>query len=171
MGHIIPFHLNAIFLVMVVVMGTTMAILRIRAAKKPTNAKKILIPPLGMSTGFLMFLYPPTRIPWSWAAIAFLAGALFFAIPLILTSKFHIVDDEIYLKRSPAFVVILLLLLTLRISLHSYIEQHISIMETAGLFFILAFGMLLPWRLAMYFDYRKLNKQLMEQKEKSTSTV
>lgn len=171
MGHIIPFNLNVIAMVMLIVMGTSMVILRIRATKKPTNAKKILIPPLGMSTGFLMFLFPPTRIPWSWAVLAFLVGMIFLAIPLIITSRFHIVDGEIYLKKSRAFVFILLILLSVRIGLHSYIEQHISIMETAGLFFILAFGMLLPWRLAMYQQYRKLAKQIDSEPQKTISPL
>lgn len=156
---------------MLIIMGSTMAILRIRATKKPTNAKKILIPPIGMSTGFAMFLYPPTHIPWSWAALAFLAGMIFLAIPLIITSRFHIVDGEIYLKKSRAFVFILFILLSARIGLHSYIEQHISIMETAGLFFILAFGMLLPWRMAMYQQYRKLANQIDSESEKTVSPL
>jgi membrane protein CcdC involved in cytochrome C biogenesis len=141
-------------------MATMVILLRLRATKKPTSAKKIIIPPLGMSTGFLMFLFPPFHIPWSWAILSFLCGALFLSIPLIKTSKFQIINDQIYLKRSRAFVLILVVLLVIRLSLHSYIEQHISIYQTGAIFFILAFGMLLPWRLVMYYQYKQVEKQL-----------
>ncbi|MBN2908571.1 cytochrome c biogenesis protein CcdC [Polycladomyces sp. WAk] len=142
-----------------IIMALTFVVIRLRAAKKPTSAKKIILPPIAMSTGFLMFLYPPTRIPFSWGIIAFLAGAVFFSYPLIRTSQFHIIGDEIYLKRSKAFVFILLGLLLLRLGLHTYVEEHISIPQTGAVFFILAFGMILPWRVAMYLQYRRLLKQ------------
>lgn len=161
MGNMIPFDLRTIITAGVIMMALTVMTLRIRATKKPTSAKKILIPPLGMSTGFLMFVVPMTRIPWSWAAIAFLCGAIFLAIPLILTSNFEVIDQKIYLKRSRAFIFILLALLIIRLSLHSYIEKYISVPQTAGIFFILAFGMLLPWRLAMYMKYKKFERNLL----------
>lgn len=130
--------------------------IRLKAADKPVTVKKIIIPPLGMSTGFLMFLFPMTRISWTWAAAAFLAGACVFAIPLILGTRFHVVGGEVYVKRSKSFVFILLGLLALRLVLHNYIEEYISIPQTGAVFFILAFGMILPWRLAMLVKYRRL---------------
>lgn len=131
---------------------------RLRETKKPTNVRRILIPPLGMSTGFAMFLYPPMHISWSWALGAFLAGALFLAPPLIYTSRFETTDDGIYLQRSRSFIVIILALFALRLSLHNYVEHHISLFQTGSIFFILAFGMLLPWRLTMYLRYRALKR-------------
>ena len=133
---------------------------RMRAAKKPTNVKKILIPPLGMSTGFLMFVAPQTHIPWSYALFAFVVG-LVFSYPLIRTSHFEINEGEVYLKRSKAFPVILLSLLVIRVGLHSYVQEFISLPQTGAVFFILAFGMLLPWRLAMYSRYDNVRKQLV----------
>lgn len=135
-------------------------LIRLKAAQKPTSIKKIIIPPIGMSTGFLMFFYPPFRIEWLWAAGAFLIGTLFLSIPLIVTSKFEIKEQDIYLKRSRAFIWILIALLVLRLSLHGYLEEFISLYQTAGLFFILAFGMLLPWRIAMLFQYKKVARSL-----------
>jgi len=64
------------------------------------------------------------------------------------------------LKRSLSFVVILLVLLSVRLLLHGYVEQYISIPQTAGLFFTLAFGMILPWRAGMYLRYRRLRRSL-----------
>lgn len=160
MEEFLPIDLHLLAMFGFICFAITVILIRIQATKKPTSAKKILIPPLGMSTGFLMFLYPPARIPWEWAVIAFIAGGILLSIPLIKTSQFHIVNQEIYLKRSPAFIVILGILLVVRISLHGYIEQHISLLQTAGFFFILAFGMLLPWRIVMYFEYQKMQKRL-----------
>lgn len=142
-----------------IMMALTFIVIRLRAAKKPTSAKKIILPPLAMSTGFLMFLYPSTHIPVSWGIIAFLAGAVLFSYPLIRTSRFHVVDGKIYLKRSKAFIFILLGLLALRLGLHTYVEHIFSIPQTGAVFFILAFGMILPWRVAMYLQYRRLLKQ------------
>ncbi|MCH5583829.1 cytochrome c biogenesis protein CcdC [Shimazuella sp. AN120528] len=151
-------HLHTIATIVFIVMALSMIMIRIRSASKPTNAKKILIPPLGMSTGFLMFLFPPTHISWTWAGLAFLCGSILFSIPLIKTSKFELREGQVYLKRSPAFVYILVGLLTIRLALHSYIEHFLSIPQTGALFFILAFGMLVPWRIAMYLQYQKLLK-------------
>ncbi|WP_040948509.1 CcdC family protein [Gorillibacterium massiliense] len=148
-----PLQLIPMFGMVVFALGVIA--IRLKAAKKPTNARKILIPPLGMSTGFLMFVYPPMRIPLLWGLGAFLAGAVFFAYPLIRTSKFTISHGQIYLQRSKAFIVILLTLLVVRVALHGYVEEFVSLQQTAGLFFSLAFGMLLPWRVAMYMGYKK----------------
>ncbi|MGA9175133.1 MAG: cytochrome c biogenesis protein CcdC [Thermoactinomyces sp.] len=167
MVHSFPINLNFLAPIVAFIMASMVIFIRLRAAKKPTNAKKILIPPLGMSTGFLMFLYPPMRVPWSWAGIAFLAGAILFSYPLIKTSHFEMIDDKVYLKRSRAFIFILIGLFILRMILHDYIEHLVSVEQTAALFFILAFGMLLPWRLAMYMKYRKLKQQTSLEKAKA----
>ncbi|MGP4079738.1 CcdC family protein [Pseudalkalibacillus sp. R45] len=129
--------------------------IRMKAARKPATIRKIILPPLFMSTGFLMFLYPPTRVPWGEALEAFVVGII-FSFLLIRTSSFERRSDAIYLKRSKVFVYILLGLLLFRIVLKLYLGQYISIEETSGLFFILAFGMLAPWRIAMYLKFKKL---------------
>lgn len=134
-------------------------LIRVRATKKPTNAKKIIMPPVGMSTGFLMFIAPFTRIPVTWGLLAFAVGAIFFSYPLIRTSRFYKINDEVYLHRSKAFIFILLILLAIRMAMHTYIEEFVTLPQTGAIFFLLAFGMLLPWRLVMYLQYRKLLKQ------------
>jgi membrane protein CcdC involved in cytochrome C biogenesis len=152
-------HLHTIATVVFIIVALSVIVIRIKASAKPTNAKKILIPPLGMGTGFLMFLLPPMQLTWSWAGISFLCGALLFSVPLIKTSKFEIRDGQVYLKRSPSFIFILLGLLVIRLGLHNYLESFLSIPQTASIFFILAFGMLLPWRIAMYNQYQKIVKE------------
>jgi len=150
--------LQIVSTVIIVVGAIAVIFIRLHAARKPTSARKILIPPLGMATGFLMFIVPLMRIPLTYAIIAFLFGSL-FSIPLITTSKMQRQDGEVYLKRSPAFIIVLLALLVIRLALHTFIEQYITVPQTGAIFFILAFGMLLPWRLVMYRRYRKFVAQ------------
>jgi membrane protein CcdC involved in cytochrome C biogenesis len=158
MGHTFSANLPITSTLGMIVIACAVIFFRLRSTKKPTSVKKIIMPPLGMSSGFLMFLYVPMRIPILWGSIAFAVGAVFFAYPLILTSKFERVGEEIYLRRSKAFIGILIVLLLVRLILHSYVEEWVSIMQTGAIFFILAFGMLLPWRITMYLQYRKLKR-------------
>ncbi|MFM1650597.1 CcdC family protein [Brevibacillus sp. B_LB10_24] len=130
---------------------------RLRAAKKPVSMKKIIIPPIAMSTGFAMFFFPGTASPFPYDILAFFAGTL-LSIPLILSSKFEVKGNEIYLKRSRAFIAILLCLVLIRSGIKLWIGDSISAMQSAGLFFILAFGMILTWRIAMLIKYRQLAK-------------
>lgn len=145
--------------VIAVVFALTVIVVRVRGSRKPVNARKIWIPPVAMSTGFCMFVSKSTHEPWLWALCAFVVG-MFFSYPLVATSHMSIQGKDIYLKRSRSFVFILLGLLILRLVLHSYVEQYVSIPQTASLFFILAYGMILPWRVAMYLRYERLFKQL-----------
>lgn len=135
---------------------TTILIWRVREGQTPVRLGKIIAPPLGMSTGFCMFFKQEMRFPLEWGIVAFLLGFLIFAWPLILTSRLHKKDGQIWMKRSPAFFVMLLALVTLRISLRSQIEHFISLQQTAGLMFTLAFGMVLHWRIRMLFEFKRL---------------
>ena len=145
--------------VIAVVFALMVIVVRVRGSGKPTNARKILIPPLGMSTGFFMYIVPATHEPFRYAVYAFLVGMV-FSYPLILTSKMYRGDDElVYLKRSKSFVLILLVMLILRVVLHEYVGQYVTILQTGSIFFVLAFGMILPWRIAMLIRYRKLTHQ------------
>jgi len=138
-------------------MALAVIAIRLQASKKPTSARKIILPPLGMSTGFLMFVVPWTRIPWSFAVGAFLVGVI-LSYPLIATSQMDMMDGEVYLKRSKGFIAILLVLMVLRVALHGYVERYITYPQTGAVLFILAFGMLLPWRVAMFVKFRQLQR-------------
>lgn len=150
-------------LIISTVIATIMALgvifVRIKAAKKPTSLKKIVLPPFFMSTGALMFFLPEFRLTGSEVLEAVCIG-MFFSIFLIKTSKFEIVDNDIYLKRSKAFVFILLGLLIVRIIMKLYLSTSIDVGQLSGMFFLLAFSMIVPWRLAMYFSYMKMKRQL-----------
>jgi len=129
---------------------------RLRETTRPVTLRKIVIPPLGMSTGLSMFVYAPTRIPLSWAAAAFVAGVLVLSYPLVKTSKLIRRGDVIFLQRSRAFLWILLGLVGVRFAARVYVEQHLSTLQTGSLFFLLAFGMIVRWRISMLREYRTL---------------
>jgi membrane protein CcdC involved in cytochrome C biogenesis len=129
---------------------------RYRETRSPVSARKIVIPPLGMSTGLCMFIAPAARIPMSWAALAFGAGALVFSYPLARTSRLVRSGGVILMQRSRAFLWILLGLVAVRFALRSYVERFVTPMQTASVFFLLAFGMIVRWRAAMLIDYLRL---------------
>ncbi|MEC1638152.1 CcdC family protein [Schinkia azotoformans] len=155
--------LMAVSTVGALMMAVFALFVRMKAAKKPTNVKKIILPPVFMSTGFLMFTVPMFRVTPAEILEAFSVGML-FSLFLIKTSKFEVRDNQIYLQRSKAFIFILVGLLLLRIILKSILGHYISLGQTSGMFFILAFGMILPWRVAMLYSYKKLEKTLPENK-------
>ncbi|QHJ71415.1 CcdC family protein [Planococcus halotolerans] len=138
-----------------VFMGIFAIFVRSRSAKKPASVKKILLPPLFMSTGALMFIFPFFRVEPPQIAEALAAGII-FSVVLIWTSKFEERDGEIYLKQSRAFIFILIGLLLVRLLAKVILSSTIDIGELAGMFWILAFGMIIPWRLAMYLQFKKL---------------
>jgi membrane protein CcdC involved in cytochrome C biogenesis len=141
-----------------VIAGVTLIILRMRAGKKPTTLKKIIIPPLGMATGFIMFVAPITHIPWLWGVSAFGTGLLLFAFPLIVTTRLERVQSDIYVRRSKAFIVIIIVLFAIRLVMHQAVEEFMSIPQTGAIFYLLAFGMIVPWRLAMVSEYLRLQR-------------
>ena len=132
---------------------------RVREARTAVTVKKIIIPPLGMATGFSMFIVPAFRVPWSWAAIAFLIGMVALAYPLLVTSRLVRDGDAIMMKRSNAFFIVVIGLAAIRFFARDYLDAYMSMQQTAGLFFVLAFGMILRWRMRMLFEYRTLTGQ------------
>ena len=88
--------------------------------------------------------------------VAFLLGAIVLAIPLIRTSRLKLVGDTVMMHRSASFFVVMIVLGIIRILAHSYLDTVMSVQQTAGLFFILAFGMILHWRTNMLFEYRRV---------------
>ncbi len=131
---------------------------RMRETTTPVSTRKIVVPPLGMSTGFLMFLAPAPRVPWTWAGVAFLVGAIVLAIPVARTSRLVRQGDVVLMQRSRAFLWILLALVAVRLALRAWVEQYVTPIQTGGLFFILAFGMILRWRVGMLLTYRRLQR-------------
>lgn len=129
-------------------------IVRIHGSKKPLSQRRIFLPPIGMSGGFVLFLYTPMQIPWQWGLVAFLFGALIFSLPLILTTRYLHRNGQVFIQRSSKFILLLLTLLIVRIALHHYVKQFITIEQTVALFYVFAFGMILAWRITMFIYYR-----------------
>ena len=129
---------------------------RIREAQGAVSVKKIVIPPLGMATGLSMFVVPAFRIPWSWAGTAFVIGAVGLAYPLLLTSRLIRQGDVILMQRSNAFFTVILVLAAIRLLARGYFDTLLSAQQTAAVFYLLAFGMIVRWRTRMLLEYRRL---------------
>ena len=149
-----------ITLIIPILMAIAVLFIRMKVAKKPVNRKKIIMPPLFMSTGALMFLHPFFRVT-PLEIIEALCLGMIFSLLLIKTTRFEVRESEIYIKRSKAFVFILMGLLVARIILKLIVTSSVDLGETSGMFWILAFGMIVPWRIAMLFQFIKIEKQML----------
>jgi membrane protein CcdC involved in cytochrome C biogenesis len=129
---------------------------RVREARSPVSMKKIVVPPLGMATGFSMFIVPAFRVPLAWAGTAFLIGALALAYPLLLTTRLVRQGDTVTMQRSTAFISVIIALAAIRLVAREYLDSILSVQQTGALLFVLAFGMILRWRTQMLVEYRKL---------------
>ena len=134
---------------------------RIGESRSAVTARKIVIPPLGMATGFCMFFAPMCRIPFSWGLAAFLIGAVVLAVPLLLTSDLHYQNGVIMMKRSSAFFAVIIVLAVVRYAARNYFDRFMTLEQTGALFYLLAFGMILRWRTKLYFAYRTLTRQVL----------
>jgi len=148
--------LNVMSLISSIAGAIAVMIWRVRESRTAVTARKIVIPPVGMATGFAMFVVPGFRVPWSWAGIAFLGGALVLAYPLLRTSRLVLEGETVMSQRSNAFFAVVILLAGIRVAARGYLDTVISVQQTAALFFILAFGMILRWRAHMFFQYKAL---------------
>jgi len=149
-----------------IVMAFIVLIYRMKATKTPITRKKIILPPIFMSTGALMFVFPMFRVTLMEFLEALILGMI-FSLFLIMTTKFKVEDNQIYVKQSKAFLFIIVGLLIIRIVMKLVLSLTVDIGATGGMFWILAFGMIVPWRFVMLVKYTKLEKQL----QLSTSKV
>ncbi|GAA6823427.1 DUF1453 family protein [Staphylococcus lloydii] len=141
-------------------MGVVVIIVRMKAQNFPVNEKKIILPPFFMATGALMYVVPYFRLSGMEMLECLILGVLFSTV-LIWTSRFEVKGSEIYMKRSKAFPVILISLLLIRTLIKIFISNKIDPGELAGMFFLLAFCMIVPWRIAMLYKYKKVKKQII----------
>src|SRR5699024_7976737 len=89
--------------IIAVFMAVSMIFVRMRGAKKPTNAKKIIFPPIFMSSGACMLFFPEFRLTGGEILDAAVVGAL-FSILLIKHTKFEIKENDIFLLPSKSFI-------------------------------------------------------------------
>lgn len=142
------------------IMGAVVIVVRMKAQQFPVNEKKLILPPIFMSTGALMFVVPYFRLNGMEIIEAIIMGVLFSTV-LIWTSRFEVKGSEIYMKRSKAFPIILISLLVIRTFIKVIVSNQIDPGQLAGMFFLLAFCMILPWRIAMLMKYKKLKRELI----------
>jgi membrane protein CcdC involved in cytochrome C biogenesis len=135
---------------------TGVLVWRVREGRTAVTVKKIVMPPLGMATGFSMFVVPGFRVPLMWGVAAFLVGAVALAYPLLATSRLEREGEVIMMKRSGAFFAVVVVLAIIRYAARGYLDTVMSMDQTAGLFFVLAFGMILRWRMSMLREFRAL---------------
>jgi membrane protein CcdC involved in cytochrome C biogenesis len=150
------FHPSGISIIGGLVGLGAVLIWRVREGRTAVSVKKIVIPPLGMATGFSMFIVPACRFPWLWGIAAFLIGAIGLAYPLLRTSRLVRQGDAIMMQRSTAFFSVILILAAVRILAHGYFDTVLTVEQSGALFFVLAFGMILRWRINMLLEYRRL---------------
>lgn len=147
-------------IVVALVMGIVVIVIRMKAQKFPVNEKKIILPPFFMATGALMYVIPYFRLTGAEILESFILGVLFSTV-LIWTSRFEVQGSNIYMKRSKAFPIILISLLIIRTVIKIFISSSIDPGEIGGMFFLLAFCMIVPWRLAMLYKFKKLKKTIV----------
>jgi membrane protein CcdC involved in cytochrome C biogenesis len=135
---------------------TAVIIWRVRETRSPVSMRKIVVPPLGMATGFSMFIVPAFRIPWAWAGGAFVIGAVALAWPLLATTRLVRQGDAVTMQRSAAFFSVIVALAAIRLLARGYLDSVLSVQQTGALLFVLAFGMILRWRTRMLLEYRRL---------------
>ncbi|MGA8938626.1 MAG: cytochrome c biogenesis protein CcdC [Acidobacteriaceae bacterium] len=150
------FHPSEISVVGTLVGLAAVLVWRIREGRTAVSVKKIVIPPLGMATGFSMFVVPAFRISWTWGIVAFLLGAIGLAYPLLRTSRLVRQGSDIMMQRSTAFFSVILVLAAVRILAHGYFDTLLTMEQSGALFFVLAFGMIVRWRFSMLLEYRRL---------------
>ena len=112
-----------------------------------------------MATGALMYVVPYFRLTGMEMLESLILGVLFSTV-LIWTSRFEVKDDNIYMKRSKAFPIILISLLIIRTVIKIFISSEIDPGEIAGMF-LLAFCMIVPWRCAMLYKYKNCKRILL----------
>lgn len=154
-----PIVLILITTVGALMMGILAIFVRSKSAKRPVSVKKIILPPIFMSTGALMFIFEEFRVAPLQILEAAIVGFL-FSIILIKTTNFEFRNDEIFMKRSKAFPFILFGLLFIRLIGKLILSNTIDVGELGGMFWILAFGMIVPWRIAMLVKYKKLENKV-----------
>jgi len=61
------------------------------------------------------------------------------------------------MKRSSAFFAVIIVLALVRWAARGYFDRVLSLEQTGAIFYLLAFGMILRWRLKLLLAWRTLN--------------
>jgi membrane protein CcdC involved in cytochrome C biogenesis len=89
---------------------------------------------------------------------AWLVGAVVLAQPLVRATKLERDAHHVRLRSSRGFVLVLIGLALVRLVLRKYLDNVVSPTQTAGLFFLLAYGMIIRWRITLLQRFRALHR-------------
>lgn len=149
--------LFVIFSILAIFMGIGVIIWRNNETKTPLYLKKIIIPPIMMSTGALMFVFPYFRLAETQILEAIGVGLVFSTL-LLFTTKYERKGEELFVKPSKLFPIILVGLLVIRTAMKQVMSVNTTPGEIGGMFFLLAFTMIVIWRSSMLINYMKFKK-------------
>ena len=83
---------------------------------------------------------------------------MLFSIILIKTTNFERKDGDYLYEKIESISFHLLGLLIVRLVGKLVLSSTIDVGELGGMFWILAFGMIVPWRIGMFVKYNKLTQ-------------
>jgi membrane protein CcdC involved in cytochrome C biogenesis len=137
--------------------------------RKPIKGKgfKLLLPMLifiiFIPLATLQILFPKNGSPMnmgllpSWMEIILALGlGMILSIPMVMTTNYEVREDnQIYSKKSTAFMYALIGLIIIRFALKSYFSS-IDPLTLSFLSMILAFGYVGVWRIVSFIKFRKI---------------
>ena len=129
-----------------------------KVAPGPRAAWQIL-PDVFVSNRGITYPVPLASPAYKWVGLAFVVGAVALAWPLLLTTRLIRQGDAVMMKRSSAFLAVILVLAAVRFFARGYFDTLLTAQQTAALFFILAFGMIVCWRAKLLIDFRRLTTE------------
>ncbi|MCH6264229.1 CcdC family protein [Neobacillus citreus] len=135
---------------------------RTRAMVRPVQGSgiKILLPMVFLLPGFSALLQFQLHLKVWEIGVAALIGVL-LAVPLIFTTNYEIRNDrKIYAQKNKTFFIALIAVLVIRIALRQFISG-IDPISLSMLFFTVAVGYVVPWRIISFVKFRKVKQAQM----------
>ncbi|WP_442604507.1 CcdC protein domain-containing protein [Paenibacillus sp. KN14-4R] len=133
---------------------------RTKAMYKPMsrNPIRLLTPLLFLIPGLLFVIGSSANLSVNEIVFPALIG-LVMSIPLVLTTSYEIRSDgHIYAKKSAAFFITFLAILSLRFFLRNYI-QGMDPKNFMAVVLLMGVCYLVPWRIASFMKFRKILAQ------------
>ncbi|WP_459503469.1 CcdC family protein [Bacillus sp. C1] len=142
-------------------------LLRMRSMNRPMKRKgrRILFPLFFLIPGLSLYSVPMKLEIWQISLAA--AIGLILSIPLVILSGYEIRGDgQIYPKKSIAFIATFLVIVFIRYYFRSHIEG-LDPQSVGVLFFTVALGYIVPWRIGCYLKFRKV----YQEKQQNTQII
>lgn len=143
-------------LIIIILVAALIFYRQILSMFKPIKGKgtRIIITLFLLTPGAALIMNPNAVVTPTQVAVALLLGCV-LSIPLIFTTRYERREDgKIYVKKGLAFVIVFLLIFTLRWTVRGLIDMDSD--SRMLLFFITACGYLIPWKVSSYYKFRKV---------------